>query len=79
MRDFINQRARGSNFYDGTNRYESFGFRTLVDRSGIVSGRTITRLIIETSWKSPGALYGVEMDARWNLGRGTFTRRRTIY
>lgn len=78
MRDFISQRARGSNFYDETNRYDPFGFQTLVDRPGIVSEDPITRLIIETSWKSPDCT-GVEMKEHWNFGRDTFTRRSTIY
>lgn len=73
MRDFISQRARGSNFYDETNRYDPFGFQTLVDRPGIVSeddNPTNYRDIVEVAWYS---CIGVEMNEHWNFGRDTFT------
>lgn len=78
-RDFISPplaREGTTNFFTTRtkNRYEQFGFRTLVDRHGIVSGRTITRLIIATVEVACDT-FGVSEDrARWNFGRYFYTR-----
>lgn len=47
MATLVSRRACDE-LFTTTRRYQLFGFRTLVDGTGIASGRPITRLIIGT-------------------------------